>query len=566
MEPIADNQQGQDDREPYRTINRLVRETQEMLASIDDDEDEEENFAQVMKRNQLEKRLSHLKRCDKQHRVAERAQRLSRTIGEKLQGRSASTLPPLIHTSAAQYMEWLEKPKFTFKDQPDFSVEETGIPQLRRELLALTAPQNMQDYENHVFITAPAVIEKIIRTVREDIHEGGFVTIADAFEVVGQKFMVPWKTGVVGVFRDSSDKSMKKLRADIPALQNRVNMKVEEWCKLKFAAFNRAMKGKGVLPDGKSYAKSPQNGRNLDKELSDILTPGISKWANTHASFMAHMEEAFCKAIDQLHRRVINELDDAGGNMVTVEKAKTKWHNDKNSYPEKIKTDMMVLVTDVQRLTKRASDWAIMKDGRENNLVGSITNEWYDDIHDAAPKLKPPVPGRKQKKVYEKPGRFQFQKNRMKSHFSGSKVQFVEHAFQKLQAKFDRDTEALVDKHFEIINDILSEFAEHLRGRKMLDYQISEHGRAIRADLKELLPHLQDELHQIQSLFPQRVKEEDGASPSKFANYADLNVDDATFPEIYDRVMKMKKPAQAPKRSTKRDDDSKTKRMRIEQS
>ena len=81
-----------------------------MLASIDDDEDEEENFAQVMKRNQLEKRMSHLKRCDKQHRVAERAQRLSRTIGEKLQGRSASTLPPLIHTSAAQYMEWLEKP------------------------------------------------------------------------------------------------------------------------------------------------------------------------------------------------------------------------------------------------------------------------------------------------------------------------------------------------------------------------------------------------------------------------------------------------------------------------
>ena len=532
-----------------------------MLASLDDEDDVE----QIVKRNLLEKYEKYLDRCVKRHMIAERAERLTKAIGDKLQGRSAGILPPIIHTSPEVYMEWLEKPKFTFKDQPALSVEETGIPQLRRELLALVAPQNMQDYESHVFVTAPAVIEKIIRTVRVDIHEGGFVTIADAFEVVGQKFMVPWKTGVMEVFQDMSEKSMKKLRADIPALQNRINMKVEEWCKLKFAAFNRAMKGKGALPNGKSYAKAPQSGRNLDKELSDILTPGISKWANTHASFMAHMEEAFCKAIDQLHRRVINELDDAGGNMVTVEKAKVKWHNDKNSYPEKIKTDMMVLVTDVQRLTKRASDWAVMKDGRENNLVGSITNEWYDDIHDAAPKLKPPVPGRKQKKVYEKPGRFQFQKNRMKSHFSGSKVQFVEHAFQKLQAKVDRDTGALVDKHFERINDILSEFAEHLRGRKMLDYQISEHGKAIRADLKELLPHLQDELHQIQSLFPQRVKEEDGA-PSKFANYADLNVDDATFPEIYDRVMKSKKPAQAPKRSTKRDDDSKTKRMRIEQS
>ena len=89
-----------------------------------------------------------------------------------------------------------------------------------------------------------------------------------------------------------------------------------------------------------------------------------------------------------------------------------------------------------------------MKDGRENNLVGSITNERYDDIHDAVPKLKPPVPGRKQKKVYEKPGRFQFQKNRMKSHFSGSKVQFVEQAFQKLQAKFDKDTEDVITQHF----------------------------------------------------------------------------------------------------------------------
>jgi hypothetical protein len=83
---------------------------------------------------------------------------------------------------------------------------------------------------------------------------------------------------------------------------------------------------------------------------------------------------------------------------VTVEKAKERWHNDKKRYANMIKDDIKALMSKTERTTKRTSDWATMKDGRENNLIALIMNDWYDDIHDATPKLKPDVPGQKQKR------------------------------------------------------------------------------------------------------------------------------------------------------------------------
>jgi hypothetical protein len=285
--------------EPYLTINRLVLETEDASALASKGDDIED----IIKRDQLDRYRTYLKRCIKSHKIAERAEMLSKSIASKLQGQSSGKLPPLIHTSASEYMGWLTNPKLTFENQPDLSIEETGIPQLRKALLSVPADQNIHDYEKHIYS---------VRTVKRNLPDGGFRTIAEAVEVAGPKFLVPLETEVTAVFKELSDKSTEKIHADIPSIRKKVDTKLEiEWCQLKFFQFNGAMKGRGVFASGPKRAKDE---RNMDRELADLLAPPINKWCNAHSLHMASMQVALCQAVDQLHQRIMTVLADVGGN------------------------------------------------------------------------------------------------------------------------------------------------------------------------------------------------------------------------------------------------------------
>jgi hypothetical protein len=83
----------------------------------------------------------------------------------------------------------------------------------------------------------------------------------------------------------------------------------------------------------------------------------------------------------------------------------------------------------------------------------------------------------------------------MKSHFSGSKLHFVDQALLLFQERLDKDVNTLLSSHFALFSKTLEKFANHLRGRPLLDYQISEEGYAIRAQLKDMLPQLEDKVH-----------------------------------------------------------------------
>jgi len=549
--------------EPYDTLKRLINETTE----AEDEASEDDDIESMIKREQLAKYKKYLMQTLKQVKVAERAENISAGVASKLQGRTLSATPNLCHTSAYEYMQWTTKPKITFKNQPSLSPEETGIPELRKKLMLLPADQNLQRYYDHAHVALLAFVAKGERSVKFNDRDGDFGKIADHVESLGQKFLNRLHSQTKTSFQKISDLSVSKFSSDIPLFKNRTEAKVEQdWCKLTFFAFNRVLKGKGIVPKGATQAKGLAQGRNWNQELSEIMAPGFSKWYNAHVSYMEPMEDSLRIAVDQLHNKTMTVIDDSTANIVTIEKAKAKW----GPYREKIKAKMMILVTDIQKIEKRALGWAIMQYGQHNNLVGSITDDWYDDIFHAAPALKPAVPGKgnKPKKQYVKPGRFQYQKNRMVSHFLKSKDHFVDRAAKYFQAQFDQDMKELLDKHFADITMQLTEFAAHLRTRAPLDYVITDEGKAIRADFKDIIPDLVKRAKSIQSMIPE-PKKGNNAHPQATSSHhlADVKYDGAEFQAIYDKMVKQKKndQAQATKHNIKREDGNQMKRIKHEQ-
>lgn len=409
----------------------------------------------------------------------------------------------------------------------------------------------MKDYGDHIYSALLNVIEKINRTVNQTDRDGGFIPLADALERTAQKFITRLLCQLKAVCNKISERSIAKIGSELATFKDRVETKLDEdWLMLRFYAFNRALKGRGIVPKGATQAKDFENGRNWNQELTDIIAPGINKWYNTHREHMEPMEASLRFAVAQLHSQIRKTIENSTANLVIIDKAKIKWSN----YGEKMEAMMMVLMTEVAKVKKRELDLATMKFGRDDNLVSSITDGLYDDVLDAAPDLKPSVPGaKKQKKQYTKPGRFQFQKNRMRSHFVGAKEDFVDKTFRTFQTRFDKNIEKLVDEHFAGIVGVLADFTTHLRGQAPLDYIMTKDGLSVRAELEQQISELERQAKHLRSLVPQRVKAEDETSPSVVTDTVDHG---ASFEAIYERLTKLRKSEQATKRGVKRSDNS----------
>ncbi|CAO2651542.1 Nn.00g041120.m01.CDS01 [Neocucurbitaria sp. VM-36] len=544
--------------EPYDTIKLFMKETDHAEEQASEDDDMEH----MIKREQLRKYKAYLVRTLKQHKVAERAEAISRAINTKLEGRRKTEAPPLCHSSAFEYMNWTTKPKINISNQPALSPEETGIPQLRRKLKSLPAAQNLKDYDYHIHIGIQALIDKARRTVKQQDRDDGFRTIADAIELLGKDFLTRLLVQLQTSFRNISGMSIGKLGPDLSAFKSRVGLKVEnDWFKLRFFTFNRILKGRGIVAKGVSKAKGLEQGRNLNQELSEILAPGFNRWHNAHTTFMEPMEDALRIAVDQLHTKTMTTIDKSTANIVTIDKAKAKW----GPYRDKIQAKMMILMTEVAQTEKRALDWATMQFRQHSNLVGSITDDWYDDILKAAPELKPSVAEGKQKKQYMKPGKFQYQKDRMASYFLSSQEPFADRALKHFQAQFDQDMKELLDKHFADVTKQLEDFASYLRGMAPLDYVMTTEGVALREDLEELIPQLEEKARSLQKLVP-HCEQADGAPTSWSDTLVKVEDDGGEFQAIYDKMAKQKKQDQAhgAKHGIKREDASGRKRIKHE--
>ncbi|RMZ67957.1 Dynamin GTPase domain [Pyrenophora seminiperda CCB06] len=553
IDSLTKNQLSQCSGGEYDRINEMLQDVEEREVGLDDDDDDDESSK---KRRLFEQYRTYLERCRKQRKILQRADHISTELKSKLQVRSTKDMPQIYHTSASEYMDWIRKPKLGFAVQPSLSPEMTGIPAIRAFLYSLPAQQNLRDYENHIKTVIPAFVEKVKRTVTENDRDGGFRTIADDLDSLRRNFMKRLLSQVKSAFRDASSNSTARIQNDIPTFKEQLEERLaEDWLLLKAGAFNRMVKGRGVVPKGASKAKGLEHGRHWTKEIAEMLTPGLTKWFNTYRTRMVIIDPALHQALNDLHRKTITCINDSSANMVTIEKAKKKW----NTVLTRLQTKLAVMMDSVKKAEKLMYERATMEFGQEHNLIADVTGELYATIFEAVPEEKPAVPGKNGKMPAKRyvMSKLKFQKKVMEHLFLDPDNHLVDQILTQLQEEFNEDISQLLDTHFTGMEKMLEEMSENLRAEAPIDYRITREGEELRTELAAYIPALEEKACQLRSMLPMIEKQEEGEETLFVScdDSDDMDTTDQSLSHIMERIEKKKRmetPANAAKYTPKR--------------
>lgn len=535
LKSLTKNQLSQCSGGEYDRINEMLQEVEDRETSLEDDDDDEDGD-NSKKRRLIEQYRTYLERSRKQIKIMQRAENISTELKSKLQGRSTKAMPQIFHISASEYMDWIRKAKLSFSNQPALSPEMTGIPAIRSFLYSLPAQQSLRDYESHINVAIPAFIDKIKRTVTDNDRDGGFRTIADDFDSFRKNFTTRLLTQAKSAFRDASNNSIARINSDIPVFKEQLEENLTtDWLTLRAGAFNRIVKCRGVVPKGASKAKGLEEGCHWTRELAEMLAPGFNKWFNAHTSRMKIVALALHQGLDQLHHKTIISMDGSSANMVTIEKAKRKWA----SFRTKLLAKLMVMVDEVSKVETLMYEDATMEFGRERNLIAYVTDDLYAEVFNAVPEEKPPLPAKSGKKKPTKRyvmSKIKFQKKKMEDLFLNPENHFVDQVFTKFQRKLDDNLNQLLDNHFAGIEKLLEELSANLRAEAPIDYRITQEGEAIRADLAQQIPDLEERARALQTMLPKVEEHEQETSRISSEISQDMEDADENLNSIIDRI------------------------------
>jgi hypothetical protein len=309
---------------------------------------------------------------------------------------------------------------------------------------------------------------------------------------------------------------------------------LEEWNELKAAAFNRILKNRGTVPQGASKARGLENGANWNKDLANILAPSFHKWASTYAEHMTPMKPAFAYAFDQLHQKVLRMMCSCAANLPTVEKAKKKW----TPFHLKVQAKLIGLMEAVARVQAERLEWATMAYDRENNLVAEITDDIYTEVFHTLPALKALNPkAKRQYKQYVEP-KLKFQKRKLSEMFLHGDRHFIDIVINHFQGEFDKKMRSTLGEHFTGIEKMSEDFSKSLSDLKPINYIFTADGEAIRADVGERIPELQQKVKQLQALLPARASQVDSSIE---IDDIDVKEDDDNLALIFKTMAKRKK-------------------------
>ncbi|KAJ8119004.1 hypothetical protein OPT61_g125 [Boeremia exigua] len=526
----------------YDKIKQLIYNTEQQDAQLDDDDDEDT----LKKKSICDKYKTYLDRLLKQTKVMERNDAMTTKLAAKLQGRRSHDMPQIFNTSAAEYMEWIKTSKINFKNQPSLPVEMTGIPAIRQFLYSLPAEQNVKDYENHILKVLPTFIEKIRHTVNDSERNADFKTIANGFDEICKAFMAHLLAEAKAAFQSLSDSSISRIQANVPALKDHVTeLYMEDWNELKAAAFNRILKCRGTVAKDASKARGLENGANWNKDLANILTPSFHKWSNAYTERRKPIKPALECALDQLHTKVNSMMHTSTANLPTTEKAKKRWAPFRN----KVRAKLIGLMNAIEQHQSKALEWATLAFNKENNLIANVTDDIYIEVFNTVPALKQPNPkAKKQYKQYVEP-KLKFQKRKLADMLLHGDRHIVDMIINQFQAEFDRTTRQTLMEHFASIEKLLEDFSKSLRLCIPINYVLTAEGKAIRAEVEEQIPELEQKVEQLRALLPVRASQEEN---SIAIDNIDIKEEQGSLASIIETMAKRKPEPAAARRPAKK--------------
>lgn len=489
---------------------------------------------------------TYLQRCKKLQMIQDRSQEISQKLGNSLQGPSPGEFVETFHTSTADYMKWIVSDKISFERQPALSPEETGVPKIRRFLFNLPASQNLRDHANHIDVVLPAFVDKLKRIVTQSDRDAGFQTIANDVDDLRRSHL----GGVVKMLKmhylSCLKTSVLKIKKDEAIYKDLVKCRVNnEWLELKGPALARLLKNRGHVAKGTSKARGLEDTVNWNVELAEILKPGFQKWFASHTQSLQSLRSAICRYLNHFNSKAVELINGSAANLVTVEKAKSKFAPLKLSMRSKVIAMEQQMLSEEKRLFHRVT----LEDERENNLISAITDKIYDDVFMNIPEIKLTRSGQSR---YVTPI-IKFRKNRLAAQLLDAEDHFFDKVISLFSTQLEENMNGIIDEFFHNLNTLFDDFCKLLHEHAPIDYPITARGEAIRSELEKEIPYIEEIAEKLCGLLPLRSKEGDESS----ALAADILDDDSgQFHDLayfLEEVKKRKQSAREPSRGvTKR--------------
>jgi hypothetical protein len=521
-------------------------------AAAADEEGEDAKVAQISRYKQ------YLQRCLKSQMIEDRAKEITEKLGTTLQGLSPDGPVEIMHTSTADYMNWIKTEKIPYSSQPALSPDETGVPVIRRFLFNLPASQNFRDYKNHIEVTVPAFVDKLKRVVTQSDRDAGFRTIADDFDDLRSRFLRGLVAQIKWHYQSYVKISIKRLRKDAGAYKGMVKSRIQNrWLNLRSPAFTRLLKSRGKVLQGTSKAKGLENTVNWNAELAAIMRPGFQGWYESHTENLRLLKDALPLQLDRLYKETVDLMKNSQANLITVEKSKFKWAPFRHRMQSKLTAMMEEMMAEENRFINRAT----LKDERENNIISALTDNIYDDVISSAPPLKT---SSGKTKRYVTPI-FKFRKDRLETHFLHEEAHFVDRLIILFQEQLQEKMFGHIDKHFTKMSAMFDEFSRLLRDHAPVDFSIDFRGESIRAELEKHIDYIEEKAEAVRNLLPVEFTQEDEALLANEDNYDDANGDVPDLKYYLEKVSKRKRGNKDSFTATvKREEEPKTKRVKYE--
>ncbi|KAI4912024.1 hypothetical protein J4E90_006844 [Alternaria incomplexa] len=557
IDSISDNQLNQCTGLLYDELKRLMQEADNEAAAADEQGDDETVMLMSRYKQYVERRLKLAK-------IRERAQDISVDLAAKLGGRTDSDRVGVFHISAADYMSWIKSPKIMFKDQPALQPNDTGIPGLRQFLFNLPAQQNLNDVDTHIRAGVPAFVEKVRRVSTQSDRDAGFRTIADEFDKLRGPLLADLVNQAKAVAKKVFKESIVKVRVDVKGYKKEVDsVLVKRWSVIPTQTFKVVLRSRGLVRPGASKSVFLKNGCDWNKHLATTLAPGFRNWCLTYNEQTQPLKKALRDSIDIIYQKAMMEIDDSAANILIIERAKSKLQKIR----AKLGLKMKALMEEVEKTAKSSLYWATMEDECSNSLVSCITDGIFDQVFNARPPLhQPKRAGTTTKQKYATPvGKFQ--KDLLAELMITPGDHFVDRTIEYFEQEVVTNMNRVIDKHFGEISTLMDHFSNTLREQAPIDYPMTAVGEAIRADLKELIPTLEEKALQLQRLLPKIMKSDDETALVPIEKYSDAKDQDIDLQALYTKAVNLEKNSDqngSTKHKPKRGTETSSKRMKLE--
>jgi hypothetical protein len=246
-----------------------------------------------LKMMQLQMYQTYLDRYLLQLFVKDRAERISASLAQTLNGRSSNEVVQVFHISAHNYLKWVAGPKISFLEQPPLPPSLTGIPSLRQYLIDVLAPKKYDEIAQHVHVWIPNFIEKIKRVMNQDDRNEGLKTLAQAFDKLVDGLIKDLLSQAKRIFRKVFHDTFAKIRSHTYTYKQQVDDMIEDgFSRLRGPTWAKVLKLRGTLPPRASKAKGLEGGCSYNKDLSDIVASAFHNWDTVYTSRMRPMTES----------------------------------------------------------------------------------------------------------------------------------------------------------------------------------------------------------------------------------------------------------------------------------